>query len=595
MLTVIQWYRSLRGKILLSLLLLIIAPVLFIVFSFYSSSRQIVETQLYFSNQTSVERKAAAMNELSVRILKASNLIMNDQETLKFLRDPSDWTNEYPAFYSYTTLINKMSNIRDLLLDNFAYLALYDYRGYIHTSWAGTSKLTYGTMHQEPWFDSTSKLAGSPNWMVPYKAQDEDGDPLLVMARVMNPARQGGDGMLWIGVPVSNYFYPVEELRRQAQSGVHMLLLDGDKPLLGDSAWTGGAKALSEAIRVDESGIRRVTIGKEDYLVNEADLTGPGWKLVQLVSSQAFASGLKQAKNKSTLLMLFWFSLFAVAFIGLMFRFTRPIIPLVRSMNRVGKGELNTTVEVRGNDEIAMLGRNFNKMVQQLQELVAHLSEEQQRKQKAQFQALQAQINPHFLTNTMNSIKWMAILSGATHVSEMLTKLGKLLNYTMQQKEEIVRLREELNYLQVYMALQEIRYHDNVTMTVDVPEALLDAEIVRFTLQPIVENSLIHGNRFPLHIEITAKLEEELLRLQISDNGVGMGEETIRSVEEKMNQPHAKFSGIGIRNVNERIKLEFGSRYGVSLGNREEGGVLATVTLPYRRRSENDAALVDCG
>lgn len=589
-----QSFRSLRGKIVLSLLLLIVAPVLFVVFSFYSSSRQILEAQLYHSNQTSVERKAAAMNELSVRILKASNLIMNDPETIKFLRDQADWMNEYPAFYNYTTLTKKLTSFRDLMFDNNVYLALYDYRGFIHTSWSGTIRRPYDSMQREPWFNSASELAGYPVWIVPYSLPNER-EQLFIMARLLNSGQQNGDGMLWIGMPQQDFFYSADELRRQSESGIHMLLLDGDKPLLGDPAMIQSAAKVTRGIRTDANEIKRVTVGGEEYLVNEADLAGPGWRLVQLVSSKAFASELDRAKNKSTLLVLFWFLLFAVAFIGLMFRFTEPIKQLVKSMNRVGKGELKTEVTVRGNDEIAALSHNFNKMVKQLQELIDDLSEEQQRKQKAQFQALQAQINPHFLTNTMNSIKWMAILSGSTHVSEMLTKLGKLLNYTMRQQEEIVPLREELAYLQIYMALQEIRFHDNISMDIDIPEILMEVDIVKFTLQPIVENSIIHGNRFPLHISISARIHKDELQLHIRDNGVGMGEETIRSVKEQMDQPHAKFSGIGIRNVNDRIKLEFGDRYGVSIENGEEGGVLATVTLPYRRRSDSDAALVDCG
>ncbi|MDF2670526.1 MAG: hypothetical protein K0R67_2832 [Paenibacillus sp.] len=584
-----QWLGSLRGKIVLSLFLLIIVPVLFIVFRFYSSSQQILEAQLYHTNQTSVERKVTTMNELSVRILKASNLIMNDQETIKFLTAPSDWINEYPAFYNYTMLIRKLYSFREFLLENNSYLALYDYRGFIHTTWAGTIPTTYEAIKGEPWFNRTSQLGGLPEWILPFKNPDEAGEQLLLMVR------QNGDGMIWIGVPAEAYFYSEEELQQQASMGIHMLLLDGDRPLLGDPAMMKQAAQINKGKRVDENGISRVTLGEEHYLMNEAALTGTGWKLVQLVDSKVFGAGLSQAKNKSILLVVFWFSLFAIAFIGLMFRFTKPIKRLVRSMNRVGKGELNSEVTVRGRDEIAMLGHHFNKMVMQLQELIAHLSEEQQRKQKAQFQALQAQINPHFLTNTMNSIKWMAILSGSTHVSEMLTKLGKLLNYTMQNQEEIVVLRDELDYLMVYLALQEIRYHDNISVTMNIADELMDAEIVKFTLQPIVENSIIHGNRFPLHIRISARVQHSELILDISDNGVGMGEEAIRMVEEQMNQPHAKFSGIGIRNVNERIKLEFGERYGVVLGNGDQGGVQATVTLPLRRRSEADAALVDCG
>jgi two-component system sensor histidine kinase YesM len=230
-------------------------------------------------------------------------------------------------------------------------------------------------------------------------------------------------------------------------------------------------------------------------------------------------------------------------------------------------------------------------MVLHLQELIEHLSMEQQRKQKAQFQALQAQINPHFLLNTLNSIKWMAILSGAQHVSEMITKLGKLLNFTMKNEEELVTLREELDYLLIYMSLQEIRYHDQITFHVDVPEKLMDCELLKFTLQPAVENSIIHGNRFPLHIEIHAEEQDGKLIIALQDNGVGMSEDVILQVQEQISQPHAKFSGIGMRNVNERIKLNFGEKYGLQIHSKPDQGVRITMRLPLQRRDSHDSNL----
>ncbi|MNR08312.1 putative sensor-like histidine kinase [compost metagenome] len=233
-------------------------------------------------------------------------------------------------------------------------------------------------------------------------------------------------------------------------------------------------------------------------------------------------------------------------------------------------------------------------MVLHLQDLISDLYDEQRRKQKAQFQALQAQINPHFLLNTLNSIKWMALLSGADHISEMITKLGKLLNFTMRNEQEFVTLGEELDYLQVYLSLQEIRYHDQITFTSNIPEELLDCEVLKFTLQPAVENSIIHGNRLPLLIELQAEEIGGNLHIVMQDNGIGMSIEMIQQVESSLNQPHAKFSGIGIRNVNERIKLHFGMQYGMQISSVEGEGVRLQLVLPLRRRN-SDAENINRG
>lgn len=592
----INWFTSLRGKIIFSLCLLIILPVLFIVYRFYTSTQGILEDQLYQSNQTAVERKAASMNDLLSSVLRGSNWILNDVEISNFLRGTSDFTSDYSSYYDYTILLNKLDNISQILPGGSAYVALYDFHGYRHSTWAHTTKTDYAALRQEPWFDQTIKLQGSPNWMIPVDSPAAPGEQLLVMTRLLNAYRQNGDGTMWIGLPVSSFFYSDDELSEQARQGIHLVLMGDGKPLLGDEEILEDGGSLLADPRFETGDTRNVTIDGEDYMVNSASMPVTGWSLVQFVDQREFISELSQERNKSTLFVLFWFSIFAVAFIALTFRFTSPMKRLVKSMNLVGKGELQTEVAIRGRDEMAILGRNFNKMTKRLQELVTNLSEEQQRKQRAQFQALQAQINPHFLLNTMNSIKWMALLSGAEHVSEMMSKLGKLLNYTVRQQEEIVTLQDELEYLQVYMTLQEIRYHDNISVTIEVPDELLNAEIVKFTLQPIVENSIIHGKRLPLHITIGARLtKDSMLQIDVQDDGEGMSDDTVRVVESQMNQPHAKFSGIGIRNVHDRIQLAFGAGSGVRISSEAGHGALVTVVLPYRKKVMDHASLVDRG
>jgi two-component system sensor histidine kinase YesM len=586
--------RTLRGKIVLSLIVFIILPVVWIIYRYYDSSTQIIEKQMYESIQTTIERKALTMNELLTRTAKASNLIISDPDILLFLRDTGDWTTDYSDYSNIRDLYRKLSNIRDLLLDNNAYLALYDFKGYMHSTWAGTQALKLGEPESEPWYTQTVQLSGKPKWTLPYVISNASGEkPLLVLTRLLQSEWKNGDGLLMIAVPAEAFFYTKEELAAQEKEGIHSLLVEDGTAIFGDTRNLGSGNNFQYLIS-DDNQISQVKLQNKIYLVNQTKLPGTGWTLMQLTDNEVFSAQLNQAKNRSISYMLIWFAIFTVAFVGLMFRFTQPIKVLIKSMNRVGKGDLSTEVNVKGRDEVAWLGVHFNRMVNQLKQLISRLSEEQQRKQKAQFQALQAQINPHFLLNTMNSIKWMALLSGANHVSEMLTKLGKLLTYTMRQDEAIVTIRDELDYLNVYMALQEIRYHDQIRLDVEVPEAILDCEIVKFTLQPIIENGILHGKRFPLHIRINGEVNEDLLLLEIVDNGVGLSEEMIQSVEEQMNQPHAKFSGIGMRNVHDRLRLEFGDDYGITMESAPGQGVKVTLRLPVRRK-ETDHAINDRG
>lgn len=581
-----HFFNTLRGKIIISLIVLIILPVIFIVYRFYISSKDIVQLQLYQSNQIAVERKAAAMNELTSRIVKASNLIMNDPDMENFLRDKGDWMNEYESFNNFTNFQKKLFNVRDYFLDSDAYLALFDSRHFMFSTWTAAVQQYPDLLMNESWYQPTLELKGSLHWSIPYSLTEGGRSrDLIVMTRQLNSEFQRGYGMMFIGIPIPLFFYDESGLIDQRKSGIHSFILNENKLMLGDTDPLGiTIENILEHVTAGANNIQRIKLGQQEYLVNVAFIPQLGWKLVQLMNQENFVAQLNLEKNKTISWVVVWFLLFVIAFIVLMIRFTGPFKHLVKSMNRVGKGEFNTLVQIKGGDEIAVLGRNFNKMVLRLQELIENLSIEQQRKQKAQFQALQAQINPHFLLNTLNSIKWMAILSNAEHVSQMITKLGTLLNFTMKNKEEFVTFREELEYLHVYLSLQKIRYHDEITIEMDIPDHLLEYDLLKFTLQPAVENSIIHGKRFPLRIDIRAEEKHGELLITIQDNGVGMSEEEILQVSEQLSQPDIKYSGIGIRNVDERIKLHFGGQYGMRISSKLDEGVCISLLVPLKRR-----------
>ncbi|KRF03768.1 hypothetical protein ASG89_03145 [Paenibacillus sp. Soil766] len=580
--------KTLRGKILISLFFLIILPVVTILYRFYKSSEDIVQFQLNQSNQAAVSQKATAMNEMAVRMITASSLIINDPETEKFLKEPADWSNNYNSFLQLTSLQKKMSNVKDLLLDSTTQIGLYDNRGYTHTTWSAVTQTSVQSFQKESWYEPTLRRNGFPYWTVPYSLPSfNNKQDLIVMTRQINGEYTSNYGVFFISVPIPIFFYPNAEIQHQQASGITSVLVDENQNLLiGDRAAAGLlANHALQNVRPNGNGIQEVKIEDQVYFMNDAFVPQLGWRLVQFMNQKDFATQLSREKDKSITWVVAWFLLFAIAFIVLMLRVTSPFKQLAKSMTKVGKGEFNTLVTIKGEDEIALLGNYFNRMVLHLQDLISDLYDEQRRKQKAQFQALQAQINPHFLLNTLNSIKWMALLSGADHISEMITKLGKLLNFTMRNEQEFVTLQEELDYLQVYLSLQEIRYHDQITFTYHIPEALLDCEVLKFTLQPAVENSIIHGNRFPLLIELQAEEVGGNLHIVMQDNGVGMSMEMIEQVESSLNLPHAKFSGIGIRNVNERIKLHFGMQYGMQISSVEGEGVRLLLVLPLKRRN----------
>ncbi|CAM4255002.1 sensor histidine kinase [Paenibacillus phoenicis] len=581
--------RSIRGKILVSFFVCIVIPIVTIFYYYYTSSSRVVMDEARRGNEEALRQVVGNMDDLSERVLKASNLIMNDPEFNEFLESEADWETNYMSLRRYNNIQQKLVNIRDILLDSNAIIAVIDDRGYVHSTAYGPNnrsreKELLHKLSEESWAELTRARKGWPVWQYPYTGEisklTDLNEPYFTMSRRIIGRQQEGEDLLMIGIPSSAFF---GNLPAQTKGGGSFLLTDGEGRLLGGASPLNDEQTTKLLEKIRSADTRQAQEGAAsfgDYSVNREEIPRLGWQVIQLIPQTLYQQRLGGLRNQSILWLMGASILFSIVFIYFMIRFTKPLQQLVRSMNKLGDGDLQAYVEVNGDDEIAIVGKHYNRMLTRLQQLIDRLSKEQQRKEEARFQALQAQINPHFLFNTLNSIKWMAALSGAEHVGKMITNLGRLLEYTMKTQQEVVTLEEELTYLKVYLDLQKIRFHDNVQFEVDVPDELRSNAILKFTLQPIVENAIIHGRRTPLAIGIQGEETEQKLVLTVSDNGVGIAEAKLKELSSQLNQDHSRYSGIGIYNVNERIKLHFGQDFGLEMSSMIGEGTRVKIRLP---------------
>ncbi|MBB3128578.1 sensor histidine kinase YesM [Paenibacillus rhizosphaerae] len=578
--------RSIRGKILVSFLVCIVIPITTIFYNYYMSSGKVVLDEARRGNEEAHRQVVGNMDDLTERVLKASNLIMNDPEFIEFLESNADWETNYLSLRRYNNIQQKLANIRDILLGSDAIIAVIDDRGYVYSTASGPNnrsreKALLAALKKEAWTDAAIAQKGWPVWQYPYTGEISKltgvNEPYFSLSRRIGGSQWEGADLLMIGVPGSVFF------GAQPKGGGSFLLTDGQGNLLGGVSPMNGeetARLLQDIRSADKRTYAGTFYSIGDYSVSSREIPRLGWHVIQLVPQKLFRQELGGLRNQSILWLIGVSFLFSIVFIYFMIRFTKPLQQLVRSMNRLGEGDLQAYVEVRGDDEIAIVGKHYNRMLKRLQQLIGRLSKEQQRKEEARFQALQAQINPHFLFNTLNSIKWMAALSGAEHVSGMITNLGRLLEYTMRTQQEVVTLEEELTHLKVYLDLQKIRFHENVQFKVDMPDRLRSNAILKFTLQPIVENAIIHGGRTPLTIDIQGEETEQGLALTVSDDGVGIAEAKLKELSGQLNQDHSRYSGIGIHNVNERIKLHFGQEFGLRMNSVIGKGTVVKILLP---------------
>lgn len=246
--------------------------------------------------------------------------------------------------------------------------------------------------------------------------------------------------------------------------------------------------------------------------------------------------------------------------LAITYRISTPILKLARTMEKVGEGKFEGEIPVpKGQGEITILYNNFSQMLKMQNKLTEEIYGAQVREKEAELRALQAQINPHFLYNTLDSINWMAVKYGADDIEEVVTDLSQMLRYSLNNGMNILRISEELIQIQSYIKIQQLRFSNSFKVSYDVDEDILEHRIIKLLLQPLVENAVLHGfdeSGQSGVLIIQVKSEENGIRFCVQNNGRKMD---LRKMEEALRQPEEeKPAGYGLRNVNDRLIRYYG-------------------------------------
>ena len=357
------------------------------------------------------------------------------------------------------------------------------------------------------------------------------------------------------------------------------------------------AKAKGIDINSDEYQTRTLAFDGSKSLVSVQDLQlerlGVGdWKLV-MVTSWSYLSGDMIVVLRWMVIVTAITLLLALMF-NLMFvrRTVTFIVRVVRAMRQVERGDLSTRVPVIGKDETSTLARGFNSLVTRVSELLSDVKQEQHRKRKAEMMLLQAQIKPHFLFNALESINILAVQNEGRKVSKMVQRLANIFRISIQQKEEI-NIEQELEHLTSYLEIQKYRFEELFEYEIDVPEKLLRNPILKLTLQPLVENSIQHGFEgidYMGRINVRAREEGYNIAIYIEDNGIGMSNERLAQLTEngisslddtlEESPETGERRGLGVGNVADRLRIHYGSGYGLMLCSALGQGTVIKCIIP---------------
>jgi len=341
-------------------------------------------------------------------------------------------------------------------------------------------------------------------------------------------------------------------------------------------------------VRASESGANAKEYPDEKQMIAGYILPETGLALYAGVSTALMAKN--SAFITSTVIAVMLLFVFICIFTAhqIAKRILEPIRTICGSMEIIKEGNLHERVHISTKDEFEIMADGFNRMIEQLDTQFRTDMERQNRLRIAEIKNLQAQIAPHFLYNTLESIKWLAKLGMNSEIQTTVEKLGILLKSGMNFNKDMIPLRDEMRVVSSYIGIQQIRHEDKFTVSIDVPGDLLDCLVPNLLIQPIVENAMVHGVEKIIgtgSLEIRGFRNNEDLCIEISDNGPGMSREKIDSLFNNDNQDGDRES-IGLINVDRRIKLDFGPGYGISITSKEGEGTVVTVNIPYKAAAD---------
>ena len=328
------------------------------------------------------------------------------------------------------------------------------------------------------------------------------------------------------------------------------------------------------------------------YLVAYITSRSTGWKFANIIP---YSSILKNIKTVRITLVLVYIVIFILVFyLSLLFAkgITKPLKRLTDEMKLVEEGRFDEIAPVdittvKQGDEIAQLERDFHLMVQKINSLIKDNYLKQIAVKESEFKALQAQINPHFLYNTLDSINWLAKINKQHQIATMVKALGNLLRNSISIKSEVISLGNEINILEDYITIQKCRYEERLDFSIDISQEYWQYMIPKLSIQPLVENSIKHGLEKILgvcKIRVWAESSENGLEIWVQDNGPGMDKDFLAKLNKGEIKPRG--SGIGIKNIDDRIKIIFGREYGIKIDSILGQGTKVCIFIPYKRSED---------
>lgn len=597
-------------KLFIWLIIFSVIPMTLILLTMKKQYEDYISTEIITRITQNLMKSEQDLYDHFNRITNLSNIIISDSRIREQI------TNDH-SYYSKVVAIDK------ILTEWMAYnvfgledmqITILSEQNQVFTNWSMNFN-DYSFLYQEDWVQESINMKGQIRWILfgdAFIQEDMNREKYLGLARSILSEGVSGEklGTLIVSVRQSKISKVLERYCYDELDCVYMcdednqiiLRLDPNQRIISES------ETFLPVVKLQNPKNQNVfNIDGNQYLLSYYTLDSK-WKMngkrLQVYHFTNYQSVTRQFLNfsgqMSIFTILFIFAISIVVYIVIRI-FAKPIRHLAIQMNQYkieDYGRLKETLHVQRGDEIGDLNRSFYNMNENIHQLFEQIKKEQNIKEQYKINYLKAQLNPHFLFNTIGVIRWMAIIKKAPNIVNAIDSLSNVLKYSMGKEAELVSIRDELDMILEYVNIQNLRYGKSYRLQIEVDPKYLHNKILRFIMQPVIENAIIHGFTNITHegvITINVTENNPDLILVVEDNGTGMSEVQLQKLNRYCSGEHEEYripvntddldirlanSKIGVNNINEQIKIRYGTRYGLSFEKSSSGGTRVVYMLP---------------
>ncbi|MWV44076.1 HAMP domain-containing protein [Paenibacillus sp. HJL G12] len=577
-------FLSFGYKLMISYIVLLIVPVVFVGTFAYNTSVDSIRKQTKANIRGTLQQIQDNIHYKVEDIQRLTDLLYYDRTLSDSLRRYDDGWYSFDTLQSY--LIPTLQNTIHATNRNIA-LSVYiqnDTIPEVYYSYEGMDPISKGRFYElfhqkrildKPWFKDFPKEQYGVTMQWRQVEEDDRFGNISLLRRLMDtyePTAPKPFGFVRITVKIADLLESVNE--DKFRNGSTLYIENEKKEIIYFSSADQSIK--EEQIPMLEG---------KDYLQIKAPIEGLNWTLAANIPNQVMEKDIQKVKSVTFIVCLIMIVLFSAAGWLLSRYFSRRVVKIVSVLRSFQEGDLHKRLRYRGQDEFNQIALALNDMGENMNRLIQEVYLSNLQKKEAELEILQAQINPHFLYNSFSSINRLAQFGEIAKIRAMVSGLAKFYRLSLNEGRMMISVEKELQQVQTYIEIQKIKYEDRLTFNVDVDEKVLGYDTVKLILQPFVENILEHAfYGDSIHIRITAEAAEQAIVFKVIDDGIGMNAETIRQIF----SPSGIKMGYGIRNVDQRIKLQFGDSYGVLLYSRLGIGTTVQLTIPYFHHTESN-------